>query len=324
MKKVLYIRKPEKCGTHGIGRYCQSLYEMFVGDNDIHPCEIKDYPVRKSLFFHIYFKLIPLYKAIKAADIIHINGYTDMGTVQAFILARMLKKKIVYTAHWHPFPMLSHPWGGRVFFNLFLRPLVSKFSDVTICINDEDTSYFSRFCKNVVKIPHWFKPRLRFKKLPKKENMILFVGRINDHVKGIYHLFALPEGKYDIHRVGYGDFPNKRKDMTHHVNISDEELAGLYSQASLLVIPSVYEAFSYVALEAFSYGTPVVMSERVRIADYLKGVKGYSIFRYGDMVDFVAKVENTIGASVDTDTIVSIFDCQRIKKLYKDVYLEQV
>lgn len=320
MKKILFIRKPEKCGTNGIGKYCQSLYEMFTGDNDVLPCEIKDYPTRKSLLFHIYFKIKPLYEAIKNADIVHINGYTDMGTVQAFVLARLLKKKIVYTAHWHPFPMLTHPLGGKIFFNVFLRPLVRKFADVVVCINNEDTAFFSKFCKNVVTIPHWYTPKQNFHTEPKKKNMILFVGRINDRVKGIHHLFALPEGKYDIHCVGYGDFHNIRKDMTHHVNISEEELAGLYSQASLLVIPSVYEAFSYVALEAFSYGTPVVMSERVRIADYLKGIKGYSIFKYGDMDDFVTKVQQTIGQPVDRDAIMSIFDTQRIKRLYKNVY----
>lgn len=320
--KILYIRKPCKCGENGIGRYCEALYNMFSDHKNIQPLSIENYPTRKSVLFHYYYKMRPLFKAIKGADIIHINGYTDMGTVQAFLIARFLKKRIIYTAHWHPFQMLTHPMGGRIFFNIFLKQLIKRFANVVVCINNEDKAFFSTFCKNIKQIPHWFNIKIQAKSTcQKKKDMVLFVGRINDRVKGIRHLFALPVGKYDIHCVGYGDFSFKRKDMTHHCNITDEELAKLYSQASVLVIPSIYEAFSYVALESFAFDTPVVMSERVRIADYLKGLRGYSIFKYGNMDDFAKKVETTIGTPVDTKSILQIFDYEKIKKQYENLYL---
>ena len=296
---------------------------MFANDKELRPSAITNYPARETRLFNEMYKWGPLYKAIKGADIVHINGYTAIGTVQALLLSHLLRKKIVYTAHWHPFEMLSRPTGGKLFFNIFLKPLIKRWADDVICINAEDTGFFSKFCKNTTTIPHWFTPRIQRAEYKKKKNMILFVGRVNDQVKGIHHLFALPEGKYDIHCVGFGDFKSKRGDMTHHMNISDSELYELYSEASLVVIPSRYEAFSYVALEAFSFGTPVVMSERVRIADYLKGLHGYSIFKYGDEGDFVDKVEKTIGASVDKDMIMKIFDYNRIKGLYKTVYIQK-
>ena len=293
---------------------------MFAQDDTLKACEIADYPARKSLLFHYSYRMKPLAAAIRQADIIHINGYTAMGTVQAFLLARHYGKKIVYTAHWHPFRMLSHPLAGKIFFNVFLRGLIRRYADKVVCINNEDTAFFSRFCKRVVRIPHWFYAK-RPDTLPqKKKDMVLFVGRVNDHVKGIDYIYALPEGKYDIHCVGNGTLPRQRADITHHVNISDEALGRLYAQASLLVIPSMYEAFSYVALEAFSFGTPVVMSDRVRIADYLDGVQGYAVFPYGDKQAFVEKVEVTIGCPVDVATILSIFDRNRIRTLYKELY----
>ena len=110
--------------------------------------------------------------------------------------------------------------------------------------------------------------------------------------------------------------------MTHYQNISDEELAELYSKASLLVVPSLYEAFSYVTLESLSFETPVVMSERVRIADYLGNLKGYSIFKYGDTEDFVNKVKNTIGTTVESERILNIFAPEKIKKKYEQIYLD--
>jgi glycosyltransferase involved in cell wall biosynthesis len=99
------------------------------------------------------------------------------------------------------------------------------------------------------------------------------------------------------------------------------ELATLYAKASLVVIPSKYEAFSYAALEALSYGTPVLLSERVRIADYLDGVKGFQIFHYGDHTDFLNKIALSLGMVVETDKIKKIFDPEMIKEHYRSIYL---
>ena len=111
-----------------------------------------------------------------------------------------------------------------------------------------------------------------------------------------------------------------RSDFHQHVNISNNALAELYIQASLVVIPSKYEAFSYVALEALFCGTPVLMSDRVRIADYLSGSCGYEIFHYGNYKEFTEKVETTIGQPVDISTAKDTFSQSHIKKLYSNIY----
>ena len=113
----------------------------------------------------------------------------------------------------------------------------------------------------------------------------------------------------------------KRKDFIIHTNITNEDLERLYKQASLVVIPSRYEAFSYVALEAFANGTPVVMSNTVMIADYLKGIRGFSSFDFGDESSFLKAVDQTIGTTVDTGKILAIFSKFQVKKLYEEVYL---
>ena len=148
--------------------------------------------------------------------------------------------------------------------------------------------------------------------------MLLFVGR-NEENKGIDHLYKLP-AKYEVHCVTKG--PLLRKDFIIHSDISDNELNMLYKEAALVVIPSRYEAFSYVALEAFAHGTPVVMSDRVQIADYLKDKCGYSIFKYSDYDSFLDAVEKTINTKVDIEAIMSVFTPSIIKNLYRDAYLQ--
>ena len=316
MKTIIYIRQAVPGGTDN---YCKALYRTFCNDAECRAEAIADYPIVKSRLFHYYYKSKPLKEAIRKADIVHVNGYTAMGTIQAIRYAKQLKKKVVYTAHWHPFRCLRHPLMGKLFFNLMLKPFIRKCADVVVTINNEDTRFFQSFHRNVVQIPHWNDNIRQQSQTEKKKNMILFVGRINDPVKGIEHLYRLPAGKYEVHCVGKGEL--LRKDFIQHTDISDEELHQLYQQASLLVVPSKYEAFSYVALEALLNHTPVLMSENVRIADYLHNVEGCNVFAYGDYDAFVKAVEQSIGTNVETDKVREIFNPQIIKEKYKKVYL---
>jgi glycosyltransferase involved in cell wall biosynthesis len=315
MIKILQIRE-NKPG--GIDNYCHILEKMFDGNGEISISPVKDYPTIDSRFFHYYYKKEPLTQAIAETDIVHINGYTAMGTVQAFKTALQLNKRIVYTAHWHPFSFLGHPLLGKLFFNTFLRSLIKK-AHVVTTINNEDTTFFSKINKNVVQIPHCYCGPTIMESQHKKKDMILFVGRLNDHVKGCEHLMYIPKDKYDVHLVGQGNIP-ERCDFTQHVGITEEELSKLYSEASLLLVPSKYEAFSYVALEALLHGTPVLMSERVRIADYLTGISGYEVFHYGNYNEFLKGIELTIGQKVDTKQVNMLFSKKQAYMAYSEVY----
>ena len=142
---------------------------------------------------------------------------------------------------------------------------------------------------------------------------------MSDVNKGVEHLYHLPEGKYEIHTVGVGDIP-VRSDIFRHINIPLEELEELYERASLLVVPSKYEAFSYVSLEALVKGTPSLVSQGVRIADYLTDIKGCYVFNFHDYDAFVRGVEQTIGSNVDVDGVLRLFSPERVKDLYRSVF----
>lgn len=322
MIKVSLLRNVSPVNYGGIKKHCIELSSLFEGDEEISILPIKDLPQRRVPFIKkTAFKFSALYKYLKQTDcnIVHIHGFATLDIVQSILIARWLRKIIVYSPHYHPFEYLQHPLFGKLYFYGCLRFML-RFVSAIVTISDNDTAFFQKYHKRVYKIPHQFEPmdNNNFTHETKQENMILFVGR-NDSNKGIFYLYNL-DSKYKVHLVTNGVV--ERKDFIVHSGISDEELSALYQKASLVVIPSRYEAFSYVALEAFAHGTPVVMSDRVMIASYLKGCKGYCIFRYGDTEDFMRAVENTIGQTVDTKTILSQFAKNKVKTLYKKVYIE--
>ena len=325
MVNVLEIRPNPNSKSNGIDKYCQSLRRMFKDDEEIKILPVENHPMKKIRVLKEIYSDGVLTKLFNRNDIdvIHINGFASFSVVQCFWYAMKAKKKIVYTAHWHPFEYLNHPLRAKVFFSIFLKPLVKRHANVVVTINNEDTAFFKSFHPNVIQIPHWIeesKPAFEGD-VEKDPRMILFVGRFNDPNKGAEHLFKLPEGQYDIHCVGPCN-GGLRSDMTSHVNISDEELNILYQRASLLVVPSRYEAFSYVALEALSYGIPVLLSDRVRIADYLGGVEGVGLFPYRNFDEFVNKVKNMIGKEIDKCKVMNLFSEGSVKHRYSKLFSE--
>lgn len=323
--KILELRPNPNSKSNGIDKYCNALRNMFEDDDTINILPIKNYPMKKGKTLKERYEKGVLDQAInnKDIDIVHINGFASLSVIQMFWHAKKAKKKIIYTAHWHPFEFLNHPFRTKAFFSLLLRPLIKRYADVVVTINNEDTVFFKKFHKNVKQIPHWIENCKSTAQsfVEKDPSMVLFVGRFNDPNKGAEHLYYLPEGKYNIHCVG----PCKgslRSDMTSHVNIPYAELCQLYAKSSLLVVPSRYEAFSYVALEALSYGTPVLLSDRVRIADYLDCVSGVNVFKYQDFDSFANILKKCIGQSVEVDKIRMIFAPEIQKKLYKQLFLQ--
>ncbi len=316
MTKILILRETSH-GKGGIENYCCIMEQMFRETAGYEVLPGKDLPLVPIPLFHNIYRWGAIKKAIQQADIIQINGYTALSTTQALLLALYYRKRIIYSPHWHPFHCLQHPFFGKLFFNVFIRPFARR-TNTVVTINNEDTAYFSRFHHHVVRIPH-FSTLAKGKPKDKIPNMILFVGNLDNHVKGSEHLIHIPLDLYQIHCVGKGQLP-QRNDLLQHTNITDEQLDALYAQASLLVVPSKYEAFSYVALEALLHNTPVVMSERVRIADYLKDIQGYQTFRYGDYTGFVKAIQSTIGTPVDLEKVQKLFSPERIHSMYISLF----
>lgn len=321
MIRILQIRETPLTKCAGVDANCQALIELFEGDDEIEMLPTIDYTRHTVPIINQYYldeKEICESIEKQKPDIIHIHGAFSFTLWVSVKCAKKYNLPIVFSPHFHPFYALKRPRMGWLFFHIITRRVL-KDVDLVFNINREDSAQFKKYHDNVVTVPHWSKfepPLIDIKKNPR---MILFVGRIDESNKGIEHLYELPEGKYEIHCVGKGERV-MRHDMTQHVNISNEELQNLYMKASLLVVPSRYEAFSYVSIEALMCNTPIVISDRVRIGDYLSGMESVGVFKYQDYADFNRKVEQTIGKEVDRDKVREIFNPERIKQIYKESY----
>lgn len=302
-------------------RYCEELVRLFKGDPEFEVSIVLDKPYGHPIW-GAYYDKEELKQIIKdsGADIVHVNGFTTLGVRQAIIEAHRQGKKVALTPHWHPFHTLGRPVLGKGFFKLIIEHPVRKFVDGIVTFNDEDTQFFKRFNTHCARIPHWMMRNINPTEAARDKRMVLFVGgRLDDSTKGGEHLQSIPEGKYDIHVVGRGEMP-LRSDMTLHTDLSDSELFKLYSRAGVVVVPSRYESFSYVTLEALSAGAPLVISDRVRIGDYLRDCTQCAVFNYHDMQGFNEAIDRMAGHTGDVSASLQPFLPQTAHESYREFY----
>jgi glycosyltransferase involved in cell wall biosynthesis len=117
---------------------------------------------------------------------------------------------------------------------------------------------------------------LAFQKLSeeKKDLQLVLVGELDYFYQRLQKQFSNIEG------VVFADF------------VSDQELAGLYQNASLYVFPSLYEGFGLPPLEAMAYNLPVICSRASCLPEILGEAAIY--FDPEDADDMVGKIKRAL------------------------------
>lgn len=121
----------------------------------------------------------------------------------------------------------------------------------------------------------------------KNKKIVLFVGRLTLQKGGEYFLKAAKEVLNfikDVHFmiVGSGYDQGRLIEMTYSLGIQknvyftgflrNEELCSLYKMAKVFVMPSISEPFGITALEAASFGIPVILSKNSGVKEVLKNI----------------------------------------------------
>jgi len=295
--------------------------------------EIEEIKVRRFKSFapgNAYFFSPELWSYLKRHsadyDLIHAHNFHAFPALYA---ALSRPKKLVFTPHYH-----GH---GHSFFRNILFKLYKLYSSKIFYIADKIIcdSYFEKKLiledfkvenSKVLAIPLGVNfDFIEKRKIGKK---ILYVGRVEKY-KGIEFvvkaLKLLPEFRLEI--VGKGSYKQEIIRMAKKLGVLDrisfyqdlsrEELLKKYSEASVLVLISKFEAYGLVVAEALASKTPCIVAKTSALAEWVdeKNVFGVSyppeISELAGLIRKVSEVE-VKGVSIPSWDEVA----ERTKRIY--------
>jgi starch synthase len=246
-------------------------------------------------------------------DIVHVHTYGTYQGFSALFAERLDGIPYVITAHYHPTWSI---WGGtgrkrlRGVYDRHAAAHVLKHASRLILQTKEE----ERLVREVVPelppisfVPPGYTP------LPAppdgagsfratqglKGPYLIFVGRLasNKGLTVLTNAFATLASRYpDLSLAVIGEDAGAREEMIRAVKALDMErrvrlvgwlgdegqLASAYRDASALVLPSEYEAFGLVLLEAMAQGTPVVATRVGGMPGVVEDGKNGLLVPYGD------------------------------------------
>jgi glycosyltransferase involved in cell wall biosynthesis len=285
------------------------------------------------LLYHLFFKFVldktlriyfygphslemygRLFAEAATADVVHLHTIPYPHNFIGYLAARLHKKRVVITPHFHP----DHPHYER-WSNYWLL----KRCDAVIAVSDYERDYLVKkgvdagniaATGNGVHIEDYhpkdvahFKAEL-FQRhgLSQTAKVILFIGRKLEY-KGIATLVEAfrrisAESDAVVFLVGptspwfegfHGQFSGKDRERIIDLGmVSEQAKINLLHLADVLVLPSRFEAFGIVFLEAWACGTPVIGAATGAIPSVV-GDAGLT-FAYGDAEDLAEQLRITL------------------------------
>ncbi len=218
-----------------------------------------------------------LKKHAKDYDLIHAHNFHAMPALYA---ALSNPKIFVFTPHYH-----GH---GHSFFRNFLFKFykiyakrIFKVANAVICVSNFEEKLVLKDFKvkgRIFCIPNGV--NFEFVEKRKSGKKILYVGRIEKY-KGIDHLIKalklLPD--FELEVVGKGSYKGKviklakklgvLNRIRFYQDLSREELIKKYAEASVLALPSKFEAYGLVVAEALASKTPCVVAKTSALAEWI-------------------------------------------------------
>lgn len=256
-----------------------------------------------------------LLSEVRAADVVHLHTLPYPHNLVGYLAARLCRKRVVITPYFHP----GHPhyerWSGY---------WLLRHCDAVIAVSEYERDYLAG--KGVdagsiaatgigVRVEEYdpvdlagFKAKLlNAHGLPEDVQVIVFIGRKLEY-KGIATLAAafrrLPgRDRAVVFLVGpsspwFEDFyaglsAVDRERVIDLGVVSHAEKVALLHLADVLVLPSRFESFGIVLLEAWACHTPVICAARGAMPSIVGD--GGLAFEYGDEADLAAKLERMLG-----------------------------
>jgi len=230
---------------------------------------------------NIHFQIIPALKRIDP-DVVISTGFT-ITTFLSYLFCKLYKKKfIILTDSW----MYSVNQFG--FFRKKIRSFLIPKADAFVCIGEKGKKFLINFgaqTEAIFKAPlaidnvHFFK---FFKPYEEKEFDIIFSGQFIERKMPFFVIDVIKEIKrkrtqFKLLLIGSGPLKDKILSQLEDANIEyyypgfiqQVELPKYYSNAKVLLFPTMDDPWGLVANEACAVGTPVITCENAGVANDL-------------------------------------------------------
>ena len=224
--------------------------------------------------------LLRLFRMIREADIVHLNGVYSFTTIPTLALCRLLQRPVV----WSPLGALQR-WPGttRKTTKRLWERICNSFCDpervvLHVTSEEEKSESLGRIDRaSIVVIRHGIDmPKLNGAKTFHQggDIRLLYLGRLHP-IKGIENLLralTMVKSKVLLSICGEGeaDYQNRLRSLVAELQLSDrvkfhgrvegEAKEQQFQEADLCIVPSFKENFCTVVAESLARGLPVVAS----------------------------------------------------------------
>ena len=203
-------------------------------------------------------------KKIYSSNLILIIGHRSIFILFCAFFLFLLKKKLAWCAFWHDYKIEKK---GNLFFykiyDKFFNYLYMK-SDLHLVVSQYEAKKISTSNKaKKIRLPTLFK--CDENELKRSRHIdVLIPGRDVPHKR--FKLIRDICVELDLKYVETNSNP-----------LSEEELREAYLSSKYILVPSLYESYSYVTLEGMCCGCNVLVSDNVMIKDNLEGFNNFKV-----------------------------------------------
>jgi len=261
----------------------------------------------------------------KKADIIHTHSYGYFQNHAAWIKEKFQSTPWVITPHFHPSWSM---WGGakrrtlRDFYDSRIGKSTMESADLITCVSKHERDmlvseigiehgnikiiYNGLVWEDWKEIPNPMTFRHKYPHI--SEKFVLFAGRLatNKGLPDLIDAMSQLESPDTVDLVlmgadmGLGKELDKAADsrniaMHRLGHVDDDVYRSALSAAEILVLPSEYEAFGIVLLEAAAASTPVIGTRVGGIPEAMSDEENGFLVDYNDPVMLANKISSLIG-----------------------------
>lgn len=289
---------------------------------------------------HTHFSIGLLYYLWKHGsmfDVIHIQSWWNLVALFSACICRIKGWKYIVTPRGMLSPYTYQTSIVKKWIHFFIGNSVLKKALIHATAPDEALKLKSLNEKYVVKIlPNYVNTDIPLLKRQTQDVFqLLFLSRIHPK-KGLDVLIkslGLLEFRCHLHIVGDGDERYVKSLMelarqlqvedkiTWHGSLYDTKKYDLYAHSDLMLLPSHDENFANNVLESLLLGTPVIVSENVGLADFVKNNSLGWVFR-GSEKELASAISNAY-KSKEVRERINLEARERVLKEFDNAKLTQ-